>query len=370
MAIENSTSLILQSIDGDGDRGGWQATGSFANDQDEAEYGRRVDIYFLTEGDGIWLGTSLLGLSGSILPQSVKWDIRQSGTPVTITTSNFFLDNSALRGIYFTDTDPPTNPHQYADLRLGTIARHIIEQHSNISSTATVQNDDGTDSGDPIGGWSDTSNIDVVFTTKVDAFTRRQNNSLWQAIKDVAKNEFYVAYFGKNDSFNYEPHPVFKSTLDPFTLAIDANMVIGQPEIQFRDKIDMDQVTLAALTDDGQILNASFPVEMTAQGRSLNITNLRCNDQNRLNTLAQRVFSFESRLYNLKIQLPGPAGLYLELFDRVSFSYTGTARNGVSLSFSAEPFFIKRIRVTRIGNYGAITDLELEQENLVGVLYA
>jgi hypothetical protein len=370
MAIENNTNLILQSIDADGDRGGWQATASFANDQDEAVYGRRVDIYYLPEGDGDWAGSSFLGLRGSILPQSVRFDIRQSSTLVTITTSNFFLDNSALRGIYFTDTDPPTNPHQYADLRLGAIVRHIVEQHTNISSTAFVQNDDGTFSTDPIGGWSDTSNIDTIFTTKVDAFTRRQANSLWQAVKDVGKNEFYVAYFGKDDSFNYEPHPVFKTTLDPFTLDIDNTMIVGQPEIKFRDKIDLDQAVLAALTDDGEILNAQFPDTITIQGRSLNITNLRCNDQNRLNDLAQRVFSFESRLYDLKIQLPGPMGLYLELFDRVSFTYSGTSRNGVSLSFTNEPFFVQRIRVNRVGNFGAITELELTQENISGTIYA
>lgn len=370
MPIEPSTTLILESIDGDGDRGGWQATASFANDQDEAVYGRRVDVYWLPEGDGIWADASLIGISGSILPQSVRWDIRQSATQVTITTSNFFLDNAALRGIYFTDTNPVTNPHQSTDLRLGAIVKHIVEQHTNISSTAFVQNDDGTFSADPIGGWSDTSDIDVVFSTKVAAFTRRQNNSLWQAIKEVGINEFYVAFFGKDDAFHYVPHPVFKSVLDPFTIAIDSDMIVGQPEVQFRDRVTMDQVTLSALTDDGEILSAAYPDTIPIAGRSLNITNLRCNDQNRLDNLAQRVYSFESRLYNLRIQLSGPTGLYLELFDRVSFTYTGTARNGVSLAFTAEPFFIKRIRVNRVGNFGAITELDLEQENLSGTIYA
>lgn len=370
MPIEPSTSLILQSIEADGERGGWTASASFANDQAEAVYGRRVDVYFLPEGNGIWAAAPILALSGSILPQSVRWDIRQSDTPITVTTSNFFLDNSALRGIWFNDADPVTNPHQDNDLRLGYIIKHVIEQHTNISSTGVVQNDDGTFSANPIGGWSDTTNIDEIFSTKVDAFTRRQANSLWQAIKDVGKNEFYVAYFGKDDSFNYEPHPVFKTTLDPFTLDIDSTMLVGQPEIKFRDKIDLDQAVLAALTDTGEILNASYPATIAIAGRSLNITNLRCNDQNRLDNLAQRVYSFESRPYDLRVQLPGPAGLYLELYDRVSFTYTGTARNGVSLSFTNEPFFVSKIRVNRVGNFGAISELELTQENLSGVIYA
>lgn len=370
MAIENNTNFILQSIEGDGDRGGWQAIASFANDQDEAEYGRRVDIYWTPEGDGTWAADAILAITGSIIPQSVRFDIRQSGTQFRVVTTDNFEASAGLQGIFFTDTDPPTNPHQYADLRLGTIVKHIIEQHTNISSTANVQNTDGTDSGNPIGGWVDTSDIDVIFSTKIDVFTIRQNNSLWQAIKKIGQNEFYIAYMSKDDKFHYVPHPVFKTTLDPFTLDIDSDMIVGQPEIVFRDRVDFDQVTLAALTDDGEILRAQFPDDITALGRRKNITNLRCNDQNRLDNLAQRAFSFETRLYNLRVQLPGASGLYLELFDRVSFTYTGTARNGVSLSFTDEPFFVNKIRVNRVGNFGAISELELEQENIEGTIYA
>lgn len=368
--IENSTNLILNSIEGDGDRGGWQANASFANDQDEATYGRRVDIYWTPEGDGVWANDPILAITGSIIPQSVRFDIRQSGTTFVVVTTDNFLASAGLQGIYFTDTDSPTNPHQYADLRLGTTVRHIIEQHTNISSTANVQDTDGTDTGNPIGGWVDTSNIDVIFTTKIDAISVRQSNALMQAIKKIAANEFYVAYMSKDDKFNYTQHPVFKTVLDPFTLAIDADMIVGQPEVQFRDRVDFDQVVLAALTDNGEILRAKFPANITARGRRKNITGLRCNDQNRLDNLAVRVFSFETRVYNIKLQLPGASGLYLELFDRVSFTYTGTARNGVSLSFTDEPFFVNKIRVTRVGNFGAITELDLEQENIEGAIYA
>lgn len=370
MAIENSTSFILQSVEGDGDRGGWQATASFANDQAEATYGRRVDIYWTPSGNGVWADEPILGITGSIIPRSVRFDIRQSSTNFTAVTTDNFLASAGLQGIYFTDLDPATNPHQYVDLRLGTIVKHIIEQHTNISSTANVQNTDGTDSGNPIGGWVDTSNIDVIFTTKVDVYTVRQSNSLWQAIKAIAANEFYVAYFSKDDKFNYEPHPTFKTVLDPFTLDIDSTMIVGQPEAQYRDRVDFDQIVLAALTDDGEILRAQYPDNITAQGRRKNITNLRCNDQNRLNNLAQRAFSFETRQWNIRLQLAGASGLYLELFDRVSLTYTGTARNGVSLAFTSEPFFVNKIRVNRSGNFGAVTDLELEQENIEGTIYA
>jgi len=370
MAIENSTSFILNTIEADGNRGGWQASGSFANDQDEATYGRRTDVYFLAEGDGDWESDPVLAMRGSILPQSVRFDIRQSGTELSVATSDTFLQTAGLQGIYNIDLDPITNPHQYNGMRLGSIVKHIIEQHSNISSTANVQNTDGTFSANPIGGWVDTSNIDEIFTTKVDVLTVRQSNSIWQTLKAIAKNEFYVVYMSKADEFVYQPHPVFNTTLPSIVLDIDNDIMVGRPEVEFRDPVDMDQVTLAALTDDGAILRSSFPTNITASGRRKNITNLRCNDQNRLDTLAQRAFSFESRLYNMRLSMAGPWGLYLELFDRVSITYSGTARNGVSIAFSAEPFFIDKIRVSRVGNFGAITELGLQQENLVGTLYA
>jgi hypothetical protein len=153
MAIESSTRFILQTIEADANRGGWQANGSFASDQDEAVYGRRVDIYATAEGDGAWEVDAILAMRGSIIPQSVSFDIRQSATSVTLSTTDNFLRNAGLQGIYFTETNPPTHPHQYADLRLGTIVRHIIEQHTNISSTAFIQNTDGTFSATKVGGY-------------------------------------------------------------------------------------------------------------------------------------------------------------------------------------------------------------------------
>jgi len=69
-------------------------------------------------------------MRGSILPQSVTFDIRQSGTGFTVATTDNFLSISGLQGIYFTDTDPATHPHQYVDLRLGTTVKHIIPSPS------------------------------------------------------------------------------------------------------------------------------------------------------------------------------------------------------------------------------------------------
>ncbi len=266
MTIKNSTSFILNTIEADANRGGWMATGSFANDQDEAVYGRRVDIYDTPEGDGAFEADAHLSMRGSILPQSVRFDIRQSGTEIIVATTDQFLSNAGLQGIYFTDTDPVTHPHEYNDLRLGDIVKHIIEQHTNISSTANVQNSDGTFSSNPVGGWVRTSDIDVNVSTKVDVFTVRQVNSIWQAIQKIASNEFFVRYMDKSDNFHYMAHPVFGVSTPAITLAIDNTMMVGQPEIIFRDHVQFDQVLLAALTDDGQILRSPFPTTIGTDG--------------------------------------------------------------------------------------------------------
>jgi hypothetical protein len=146
-------------------------------------------------------------------------------------------------------------------------------------------------------------------------------------------------------------------------------MIVGLPEIIFRDRVQVDQVKLAALTDTGEILRSNNPATIGTDGRAKSFTNLRCNSQVRLDQLAERAFDFESRTYDLRIPIAGPWGLYLELYDRVTFTYTGTARNGVSLSFTAEPFFIEGIRVTRNASFGAVTELRLTQENVTGGLY-
>jgi len=370
LTIEASTTFILNTIEADGQRGGWQASGSFANDQDEVEFGRRIDLYLTAEGGGLWEAAAILAMRGSVLPQSVRWDIRQSSTDVTVATTDVFLQNAALQGIYFSDPAVLSNPHQNTNLRLGHIVQHIIEQHTNISSTAFIQNTNGTYSATLVGGWVDTTGIDTTVSTKVDVYTVRASNSIWQTLQGIARNEYYVCYMNKQDDFIYKPRPVFETVLNTITLAIDDDMIIAQPEAIYRDRVQMDQVVLSALTDTGLILRSEYPANIASNGRKLSVTNLRCNAQARLDQLAQRVFSFESRPYDLRIQLAGAWGLYLELFDRVSITYTGTARNGVSLTFVAEPFYIDKIRVSRSDTFGAVTELGLQQENIIGVLYA
>lgn len=367
MAIENSTSFILQSIEGDAERGGWQSSASFANDQDEAVYWRITNLFYEGEGNGAKndIETAMIG---QIIPQVTAFDIGQSGTTINLATMDYFLNQLGLQGIYFVNVGvAPTHPHQIQGMNLGKIVQHIIEQHCGVSSTAFIQNSDATYSANSVGGIVDTSDIDTTNSTTVDVFTVRQANSLWQAIKDIAKNEFYVAYMSKDNAFHYKAHPQYDTTLPSIQLDLNTTNLVNQPEVNYREIVQFDQMVLRALTDSGNILEAKYPNSIVSSGRRRTITNLRCNQQGRLDNLVQRVYELETRQYDIKVQIAGPWGLALELYDRVSVTYSGTARNGTSFVFTAEPFFVSNIRVDRIGSFGSISTLSLTQQNRPGI---
>lgn len=350
MVIENTIDLIIQDVNGDVDKGGWYATASFANNQEDAVYGRHAELFVLVEGGGSWAESSKLALSGSITPQTMRFTRRQSNTSVVIATTDAFLSNAGLQGIYFSEQPAPANPHQMTDLNLGKIVQHIIRDHTNIADSTP-------------GGWVDISGIDILHSTSVDVYTVRQSNSIWSAIADIASNEFYVRYFNLKDEFIYDQHPQFKASLPDPTVTLDTTMMIEAPELIYRNEARIDQVLLYALTDDGDILTSFYPANTGTEGRRHKIANLRCNSQARLNQLSERAYKFLNRQYNFRVSVPGAWGIYLELYDRVAVTYAGTTRNGVTLDWTDKKFWIASISIRRSGNYGATTELLLDEEN-------
>lgn len=351
MTIENNKHLVIESIDGTADRGGWQASGTVINRESIVQYGREANIFLRSEGGGVWEPDYHLALRGSILPQNQTFDRRQSLIPILISTSDVFLENAGLQGIYFTNTNPSTNPHQIPLMNLGRIIKHILNQHTNISTLVP-------------GGWVDISGIDIVNSTSVDVYTVRQTNSIWSAIQAIAENEFYVRYFTKQDKFIYERHPQFKVNPPSPVLTLNASNIAGQPEVQYRNELKLDQVQLYGLTDQGEILRADYPANVGTEGRRQKFTNLRCNSQARLNLLAERAYKFLNRDITLRVSLAGGWGSYLELYDRIAVTYTGTTQNGVEIDWTSKKFWVNNVRVTKVGNFTCLTDLDLEEEVL------
>jgi hypothetical protein len=363
MPIESTTLFIPDNIEADADRGGWLCSGAFANDQADAVYSRRLGLFFRAEGAGVWDVDERVAIQGAIIPQDLVFTHGQSRTSVTVGTADVFLANAGLQGIYFVRDATPANPHQVPLLNLGKIVQHIVEQHCNISSTAFIVKDDGTGyTADPVGGWVDTTDIDTLTSTPVDVYTVRESTSIWQTLADIAANEFYVRYMSKDDAFHYKHHPQFDPAppLPVFTLT-RANMAT-RPEILYRQDVAVDQVQLYALTDEGQVLQSFWPAAIGTEGRRLKYTNLRCDTQARLDTLARRAYQWANREFTVKIAIPGALGLALELYDRLSVTYTGTAANGVSIAWASKKFWVQAIRVSRVGRFGAVSELTLEEE--------
>jgi hypothetical protein len=162
----------------------------------------------------------------------------------------------------------------------------------------------------------------------------------------------------------YEPHPQFKADIPDVVLTLDVNNIVAQPELVYRSDVTTDQVLLYALSDTGAILTAEYPANIGTDGRRQKFTNLRCNSQTRLNLLAQRAYKFLNRDYDFRVSVAGPWGIYLELYDRVQVTYTGTDKNGVVIDWNEKKFWVKTINVTRVGNFGAVSEFMLEEEKL------
>ena len=345
MGIVRFENIEVESIRGSASVGGWESTGAIINDQEEATYCRRAELFHRMEGAGVWDEKERVGMRGFIMPRAVTFDRRQSRTEVTIATSHIFLQNAGLQGIFFSKQGAPANPHQMVDPTLGRIVYHIVHDHTNI------------------GDWVDLSGIDQSGSTAVDVYAVRESQNLWSTIKDIGDNEFYVAYFTRDDRLMYRCHPMFAASLPEPVLTIDTDSILGQPTINYRDWVRPDQAQLYALTDTGATLKAEYPANLGVEGRRHREDHLRCNSQARLNQLAQRLYLFLQRDYNVSVSLPGSCGLAMDLYDRVEMTYAGTARNGVTVNWSQKKFWIEQITVQRTHRFGAVTELTLEEEN-------
>lgn len=347
MGTVSTTLLNIESITGDIGRGGWECTASFINAQGYADYSRRAEVFWLAEGLGVWDADWRCGLRGFILPQSVTWDRGQGKTDVTLATSHVFLENAGLQGMFFSTsaTPSPSNKHQAKSWTLGGIIKHIVSEHTNITD------------------WVDISGIETTNSTSINYYTVQESDSMWDTIKRIGDNEFYVPYFTKSDRLVYNVHPMFASTLPEPVVTFDSSCIIGQPRVEYRYDVMPDQVQLYALTDDGKVLTSFYPDNIASDGRRHKVTNIRCNGQARLDQLAHQLYMFLQRRFRANISIAGAWGLSMELYDRVEVTYSGTSANGVQFVWDQKKFWVSQISVRRVHDFGAVTELVLDEEN-------
>jgi hypothetical protein len=335
----------IQQLNGDIDRGGWQIRGTIFNDGDAIGENEKVQVFVRLKADGAWDFNFYRRFVGYALPQNIRRYHDRSETTFIANTSDAYLKRGRVQGIYFTEQAAPANEHQMTNLTSGKIVDHIIDDHTNMGPSTPAPN-----------GWLDISDIDQTNSADLTVLALHEG-IIWERIRQLAENEFYICYCDKEDHFHYIPHPAFDAVLPAVTMVWDDDFFTEPLEIIPRTDARVNQVILKALTDSGTILTSSYPTnpavtEPEAYGEKLELTRLRCNTQAQLDLWAKRRYQWENRDYTVRVNRAGLAGVMFELMDRIPITYSST-EDGIS--WSQKDFFIHKIAVNynqkeRIGN--------------------
>lgn len=323
-------------INADISRGGWQVRGTVYNDANAITENQEVEIFLNAKTDGIWDLNFLKRFQGYALPQSIRRFHDRSTMEFVAYTSDAYLKRGRVQGIYFIRHAAPSNAHQIAGMTSGHIVEHLIDGHTNMGPSTPAPN-----------GWVNIDDIDLTNSADLTVLALHEG-IIWERIKQLAENEFYVCYFSKDDYFHYIPHPCFNTPLPTATMEWDNNFFAEPLEIIPRTDKRVKQVHLRALTDAGAILTAIYPatspavVEPEAFGEPFTKFRLRCNTQAQLNTWAERIYQWENRDYTIRVHANGIAGVYFELLDLIQITHSN-ASDGID--WSQENFFIHKIDV-------------------------
>ena len=221
-------------------------------------------------------------------------------------------------------------------------------------------------------GWIDLSGVETTpfddpdnldGTMAVQRYTVRETNNLWSRIVEIARNEFFVAYFDKTDMFHYVRHPMYQQTLPTPVMTFDENFCLTPPIVEDRASQQVRQVRLHAVTDTGLTLHAPHPPSPThVYGKVEEVSRIRCNAQTTLEHWAETYYSYLNRDYTVRWSAPGLCGLLFEILDRVQITYSDTTENGVHVEWDKKKFWITDITVMPDEGFSGRTEFILEAE--------
>lgn len=323
-------------ISADISRGGWEIRGTAYNDADMISENERLQIYVRAKMADEWDPAWIQRFVGYCLPQSIRRFHDQSRMEFIAHTSDAYLKRARIQGIYFTEEVAPANEHQIVNMNSGKIIDHIIDGHTNMGPNTPAPN-----------GWVDITDIDIVNSADLTVLSLHEG-IIWERIRQLAENEFYVAYFSKDDNFHYIPHPTFDAALPAVTMVWDDDFITEPLEIISRTNKRYNQAVLRALQDGGAILTSVYPAqpaiaEPEAYGEKLQLTRLRCNTQGLLDTWAERRYQWENRDYTIRVRRPGLVGCWFELLDRIQIVHVNAADG---IDWDHEDFWLHKIDCT------------------------
>jgi hypothetical protein len=326
--------------------------------------------------------------NGHVMTHKATFDIAKSNALYKLRTTDGILEEGWLQGIGFADVggDGRDHYHQFGSvvgggerMTVGRLVRHILGYYDTLG-TPPATNPDWVahtnlvfhPSQNPY-GWINLDNVTTEpfnaatnpgGSMRTDRYIVRETSNLWSTLQKMADSEFFFIYFTKNNKLHYERHPMFATTLPTAVMTLTDEHIVGEPQVQFRNTKQIEQVTLHAVTDDGDTLHSEYPASPThVYGNTIEQSHIRCNDGDTLDEWAERKYTFANRPYTVTVELPGLMGLLFELMDRIAITYTGTTANGVHINWTEEKFWIHSIDVMPGEDFGGTTRLSLEAEN-------
>lgn len=386
MAIDISANARITRINGNLQRGGWQANFSAMRDTDLAVANQNIIVPWHPD-----IGGSRLALrtafNGYVIPNQFQFDVAGSTANFLAETSDGYLRRGWLQGIGFADTAAVarTHYHQFDSvtgaverMTMGRIVRHILGYYDTLGVPPGTNPDwvahtnmvyHATENPH---GWIDLSSVETTpfadpanldGTMRVDRYIVRETNNLWSRIGEIARNEFFVAYFDKTNLFHYVRHPMYQQTLPAPVMTFDENFCVTPPVVEDRAFQQVRQVILHAVTDAGTTLHSEQPLSPThVYGKVEEVSRIRCNVQTALDHWADVYYGYLNRDYTVRWSAPGLCGLLFEILDRVQITYTGTTANGVHIDWNEKKFWIHDITVMPNEGFSGRTEFLLEAE--------
>lgn len=378
-----SDRLSIQRINATLQRGGWECIATGLRETDLLEANQNLIVTWRP-----MLGDAVLPIrtafNGYVIPSRFQFDKTGSQANFTAETSDGYLRRGWIQGIGFADVqaDGLTRAHYHQfdnvnaeQMTMGRIVRHILgyqDPYADIGPNWVAHTNMVYHATENPHGWINLAGVETTpfvlvgnpdGTMRVDRFTVRETNNLWEKLREIAHNEFFEIWFDKNNQLHYARHPMYQAVLPAPVMTFDEAFSLTPPVIEPRDFQRVRQVILHAVTDGGNTLHAEYPPSPThVYGKVEEITHIRCNDQNTLNYWCMRHYGFLNRDYTVRWSAPGLCGLLFEILDRVNITYAGTDANGSHINWNDKKFWGHEITVTPGDGFTGRSDFLLEAE--------
>jgi hypothetical protein len=383
----------ILSIGASDSRGGWEIRFRVMNDTDAIAINQRMLVQWspLMGYDFLYgfKEREWTAFDGHVMPFRFSFDVAGSVITAVAQTTDGFLRRGWCQGIGFVDTGAVARAHYHQfdsvtgvpieRMTLGRIVRHLLGYYDTLGAPPpsnpdwvahtnlvyhAVQNPHGwiTLAHVTTAPFADPGNLDGSMRT--DRYIVRESKNLWQTLRGIASNEFFICYFDKTNTFHYERHPMYAATPATSVTTLTARMCSGKPVVINRYRDQIRQALLHAVDDDGDTLHAEYPASPAwVYGNIWEQSYIRCNSQNALDHWAEVYYRYTNRPYQVQWTMPGLAGLLFDVMDPVNITYQGTDQNGVHLNWLNEKFWISNIMVYPKPGHTGQSVLTLEADN-------